>query len=66
MSQKNLVEYSITKPGKKLGGGAAQLARIKRFGGWDAYHEKFAKEVAKKVVAEILEDMNRPSFKRVK
>lgn len=38
MSQKNLCVYG--KNGKRLGGGAAQLKRIKDCGGWDAYHKE--------------------------
>ena len=34
MSQRNL--YVTGKNGKRLGGGAAQLRRIKEYGGWDA------------------------------
>lgn len=64
MSQKNL--YETGKNGKKLGGGAAQLHRIKVYGGWDAYHEEIIRRITAKVYEEIMEDMNRPRFKVVK
>ncbi len=38
MSQKNLVVFG--KNGRRLGGGAAQLKRIKENGGWDAHHRQ--------------------------
>lgn len=38
MSQMNLVVYG--KNGKRLGGGAAQLKRIKDNGGWDEHHRQ--------------------------
>ena len=64
MSQKTLEEFG--KNGKKLGGGAAQLHRIKQHGGWDAYHEELIGLVTKKVYSEVMEEMNRPKLKRVK
>lgn len=64
MSQKNL--NVIGKNGKKLGGGAAQLRRIKEHGGWDAYHEELIGRVTKKVYEEVMEEMDRPRLKRVK
>ena len=47
MSQKNLCVYG--KNGKRLGGGAAQLKRIKDCGGWDAYHKELISRVTEKV-----------------
>nr|WP_288978358.1 hypothetical protein [uncultured Blautia sp.] len=64
MSQKNL--YVIGKNGKRLGGGAAQLRRIKQRGGWDAYHEELIGRVTEKVYEEIMDEMNKPSLKVVK
>ena len=64
MAQKNLVEFG--KNGKKLGGGAAQLRRIKKHGGWDAYHEELIGKVTAKVYEEIMDEMNRPCIKVVK
>jgi len=54
------------KNGKKLGGGAAQLHRIKEHGGWDAYHEELIGRVTEKVYAEVMEEMDRPILKVVK
>ena len=54
------------KNGKKLGGGAAQLHRIKEHGGWDAYHEELIGRVTKKIYDEIMDEMNRPVLKVVK
>lgn len=64
MSQKNF--HVVGKNGKLLGGGAAQLKRIKEYGGWDAYHKKLVGEVTKRVYEEIMEEMDRPRFRRVK
>ena len=64
MSQKTL--RVMGKNGKILGGGAAQLRRIKEHGGWDAYHAELIGRVTKKVYEEVMEDMNRPSFKVAK
>lgn len=61
MSQKTL--HVIGKNGKKLGGGAAQLSRIKQYGGWDEYHEKLVKKVAEKVYHEVMSDMDKPDLK---
>ncbi len=64
MSQKTL--NVIGKNGKKLGGGAAQLHRIKENGGWDAYHEKLIGKVTKKVYEEVMKEMDKPNLKVVK
>lgn len=64
MSQTNL--RVVGNNGKLLGGGAAQLRRIKESGGWDAYHEKLIRHVAQKVCAEVIEEMSRPMLKAVK
>ena len=64
MSQKNLCVYG--KNGKRLGGGAAQLKRIKDCGWWDAYHKELIGRVTEKVYEEIMDEMNRPKFRRVK
>lgn len=64
MSQKNL--RVMGKNGKLLGGGAAQLRRIKEHGGWDAYHEELIGKVTKKVYEEVMEEMNRPVLKVAK
>ena len=64
MSQKNLCVYG--KNGKRLGGGPAQLKRIKDCGGWDAYHKELIGRVTEKVYEEIMDEMNRPKFRRVK
>ena len=55
MSQKTL--RVLGKNGKMLGGGAAQLRRIK---------EELIGRVAEKVYEEVMEEMNRPSFKIAK
>ena len=54
MSQKNLCVYG--KNGKRLGGGAAQLKRIKDCGGWDAYHKELISRVTEKVYEEVIEE----------
>ena len=54
MSQKNLCVYG--KNGKRLGGGAAQLKRIKDCGGWDAYHKELISRVTEKVYEEVMEE----------
>lgn len=64
MSQKSL--RVMGKNGKLLGGGAAQLHRIKEYGGWDAYHEELISQVTKKVYEEVMEEMNRPFLRVVK
>lgn len=64
MSQNSL--RVMGKNGKMLGGGAAQLHRIKELGGWDAYHTELIQRVTKKVYEEVMEEMNRPIFKIVK
>lgn len=64
MAQKTL--RVMGKNGKMLGGGAAQLHRIKEHGGWDAYHEELIGRVTKKVYGEVMEEMNRPILKVVK
>ena len=64
MSQKTV--RVLGKNGKMLGGGAAQLRRIKERGGWDAYHAELIGRVAEKVYEEVMEEMNRPSFKIAK
>lgn len=64
MSQNTL--HVTGKNGKKLGGGAAQLHRIKEYGGWDAYHKKIVESITKKVYAEVMDEMNRPVLKIVK
>lgn len=64
MSQKNL--YVIGKNGKRLGGGAARLRRIKQYGGWDAYHEELIARVTEKVYEEVMNEMNKPILKIVK
>ena len=64
MSQNTL--HVMGKNGKKLGGGAAQLHRIKEHGGWDAYHEEFIGRVTEKVYAEVMEEIDRPILKVVK
>lgn len=61
MSQKTL--HVIGKNGKKLGGGAAQLSRIKQYGGWDKYHEQLVKRVSEKVYNEVMNDMDKPNLK---
>ena len=55
MSQKNLCVYG--KNGKRLGGGAAQLKRIKDCGGWDAYHKELISRVTEKVYEEVMEEI---------
>ena len=64
MSQKTL--SVIGESGKKLGGGAAQLHRIKEHGGWDAYHKELIGRVTAKVYDEVMEEMNRPVLKIAK
>lgn len=64
MSQKTLFE--VGKNGKKLGGGAAQLHRIKEYGGWDAYHEELIGKVTKMVYTQVMNEMNKPVLKVVK
>lgn len=64
MSQKNL--YVIGKNGKRLGGGAAQLRRIKEHGGWDAYHKELISRITKKVYKEVMAEMNKSILKVVK
>lgn len=64
MSQETL--HVIGKNGKKLGGGAAQLKRIKDNGGWDEYHKRLIAITTKKVYDEVMQEMNKPSLKRVK
>lgn len=57
MAQNNLFVFGDN--GKRLGGGAAQLRRIKEYGGWDAYHEDFSKRICHSV----MESMNQPQLK---
>lgn len=57
MAQKNLIEYS--KTGKRLGGGAAQLKRIKDRGGWDEYHRQIITEAAEVAYQVFEENQNR-------
>lgn len=64
MSQKTL--HVMGKNGKMLGGGAAQLHRIKEHGGWDAYHEELIGRITAKVYAEVMDEMDRPVLKVVK
>ena len=64
MSQKTL--RVMGKNGNLLGGGAAQLRRIKERGGWDAYHAELIGRVTVKVYSEVMEEMNRPVLKIAK
>ena len=64
MAQKNLVVYS--KTGKRLGGGAAQLKRIKDSGGWDEYHRQIIAEAAEVAYQVFEENQNRARLRRVK
>lgn len=64
MSQYNLHEMGDN--GKKLGGGAAQLRRIKKYGGWDNYHFVITDFITKKVYREMMEELNRPPLYLVK
>lgn len=61
MSQKTL--NVMGKNGKKLGGGAAQLRRIKEHGGWDAYHAELVGRITMKVYDEVMQEMNKPKLK---
>lgn len=64
MSQKNLVVFGNN--GRRLGGGAAQLKRIKDNGGWDEHHRQIIKETVE-VAYQVFEDnQNRTRLKRVK
>ena len=56
----------IRKKWKALRRCAAQLKRIKDCGGWDAYHKELIGRVTEKVYEEIMDEMNRPKFRRVK
>ncbi len=64
MAQKNLVVYS--KNGKRLGGGAAQLKRIKDNGGWDEHHRQIIKEAVEAAYQCFEENQNCVKLKRVK
>ena len=72
MSKKcSLKEYDGEK---YLYGTAAQVYRISRMGGWDAFNEKIVKDVTAKVTEElvpiitnqILEELSKPVLKVVK
>ncbi len=64
MSQKNLVVFG--KNGKKLGGGAAQLKRIKDNGGWDEHHHQVIKDAVEVAYQVFEEEQNRVKLRRVK
>lgn len=64
MSQNTL--RVMGKNGKMLGGGAAQLKRIKQKGGWDAYHANLIGRVTEKVYKEVMDDLNKPDIKIAK
>ncbi len=61
MSQKTL--HVVGKNGKKLGGGAAQLHRIKEYGGWDEYHKELVRRTAEMVCFEIMKEMDKPKLR---
>ena len=64
MSQKNLVVYG--KNGKRLGGGAAQLKRIKDNGGWDEHHRQVIADAVEIAYQTFEKNQNRVKLKRVK
>ena len=64
MSQRNLVVYG--KNGKRLGGGAAQLKRIKENGGWDEHHHWVIENAVKYVFQLFEENQNTTGLRRVK
>ena len=66
MAQKNLIVYG--KNGKRIGGGAAQLKRIKNYGGWDAYNREVFKAGYeygwKGACSSFMKKMDRSSFEK--
>ena len=56
----------IVKEARVLHGTAAQLHKISKEGGWDAYHEKIVEKVTKKVTKEVLKELNAPILKIAK
>lgn len=64
MSQRNLVVYG--KNGKRLGGGAAQLKRIKENGGWDEHHHRVIENAVKCAFQLFEENQNTTGLRRVK
>lgn len=61
MSQKNLVVFG--KNGKRLGGGAAQLKRIKDNGGWDEHHRQIIKDAVEVAYQMFEENQNRTKLR---
>ena len=59
---------------KYLYGTAAQIYKISRMGGWDAFYEKMIKDITAKATKElvpiitnqIMEELNKPVLKGVK
>ncbi len=64
MSQMNLVVYG--KNGKRLGGGAAQLKRIKDNGGWDEHHRQVIADAVEVAYQAFEENENRVRLRLVK
>ena len=64
MSQKNLIVYG--KNGKRLGGGAAQLKRIKDNGGWDEHHRQVIADAVEVAYQTFEENENRVRLRLVK
>lgn len=64
MSQRNLVVYG--KNGKRLGGGAAQLKRIKENGGWDEHHHRVIADAVKSAYQSFEENQNTTELRCVK
>lgn len=64
MSQKNLIVYG--KNGKRLGGGAAQLKRIKDNGGWDEHHRQVIADAVEVAYQVFEENENRVRLRLVK
>lgn len=56
----------IMKDGRPLYGTAAQLHKISKEGGWDAYHEKVVNRVTQKVTKEVLKELNTPILRIAK
>lgn len=64
MAQTNLVVYG--KNGRRLGGGAAQLKRIKDDGGWDEHHRRVISQTVETAYQTFLENQNQVKLRLVK
>ena len=64
MSQKNLVVQG--KNGKRLGGGAAQLKRIKENGGWAEHHRRIIADAVEIAYQTFEGKQNSTELRRVK